>query len=454
MANRRRESDRTGDTSRWRRPRHPLRRANDPTLLVGDASPLTAASVVAVVVGVGLALTMSSLLAPVAFTLSSVVAMGLLVAARRADIATRPDYQPDRSPRSRRALVAIVLLALLGTSVSAWTLASGWVGTPPHNGLRAAIAVGLSAIAVSLPLVVLMVFDALRARLRPSRQAVVTEIPAAVHSDGALYRGDADGRPLIVSDDMCESADLPRGRSFDWRGLHFAVRKAWSPFRPPVCTVSVPGVPVIAGLGTIVDGDTVVGRVPSRLAGTWIFQVDPESTRSAARRPSAPDFFAAYGRLVLIRSSIDSPPVDLSAIAAHVLPVARTVRADPDEEGGSVREMLEFIETNVSRPRDLPRMHGRDDPDDTGRRALPASIDPLAPLELDDLFADDDPDEFADGDPDEPGAVDADEPADASGDEPDESPEDRFMTEVVSDGADPDPDRVPAVEVEETEADR
>jgi hypothetical protein len=440
MANRRDESERTGST-RWSiRREHPLRRANDPTLLLGDASPLTTASVVAALVGVGLALPMSSLLAPLAFTLASVVAMGLLVAARRADIAMRPDYQPDRSPRSRRALVGIVALALFGTWLSAWTLASDWVGSPPDNGLRAAIATGLSVVAITLPLVVLMLFDALRARLRPSRQAVAADVPVAVHSDGVLYRADTEGRPLIVSDDMCEPAELPRGRRFDWRGLHFAVRKAWSPFRPPVYTVSAPGVPVIGGTGTIIDHDTVVGRVPSRLSSTWIFQLDPEATRSAARRPGDPDFFAAYGRLVLIRSSLVAPPVDLSGVAAEVLPVARTVRAHPDEDAGSVHEMLEFVEANVSRPRDLPRMHGRGDPSVPGDRALPAATDPLAPLDLDDLFADDD-----ERGQDEPGQDDEASLA------PDDSPADRFMTEVVSGATDADPS--PASPTDDPEAD-
>ncbi|MDZ7679132.1 MAG: hypothetical protein U5K29_11330 [Acidimicrobiales bacterium] len=105
----------------WRR--RPLRRTSDPTLLLGHAGPLTTGSVAAVVVGVALALTMSRTLAPYAFTLSSVVAVGLLGAARRADVALRPDNQPDRSARSRRAAAAVVVLALIGTGLSAWTIA-------------------------------------------------------------------------------------------------------------------------------------------------------------------------------------------------------------------------------------------------------------------------------------------------------------------------------------------
>lgn len=93
-------------------------------MLLGYAGPLTAGSAAAVVVGVALALTRSDALAPVAFTLSSVVAIGLLGGARRADTAARPDHQPDRSARSRRVLVAIVALAVIGSGLSAWTIAA------------------------------------------------------------------------------------------------------------------------------------------------------------------------------------------------------------------------------------------------------------------------------------------------------------------------------------------
>ena len=106
----------------WRR--RPLRRASDPTMLLGYAGPLTAGSAFAVVIGVILALTGSESLAPVAFTLSSVVAIGLLGGARRADTAARPDFQPDRTARSRRVLVAIIVLAVIGSGLSAWTIAA------------------------------------------------------------------------------------------------------------------------------------------------------------------------------------------------------------------------------------------------------------------------------------------------------------------------------------------
>ena len=101
-----------------------LRRASDPTLLVGYARPLTRGAVAAVLVGVAMALSGSAPLRPVAFSLSSVVTIGLLGAARRADTAARPDHQPDRSTRTRLATLAIVVLATIGTGVSAWSLAA------------------------------------------------------------------------------------------------------------------------------------------------------------------------------------------------------------------------------------------------------------------------------------------------------------------------------------------
>ena len=104
--------------------RHPLRRASDSTLLVGPAKPLVVAGVAAVVVGSVMAFTVPSNWAPLSFTLSSVVAVGLLGGARRVDTSTRPDYRADRSPRTRRVLAAVLILAVVGTAVSAWTIAA------------------------------------------------------------------------------------------------------------------------------------------------------------------------------------------------------------------------------------------------------------------------------------------------------------------------------------------
>ncbi len=103
-----------------------LRRASDPTLLEGPARALTRGSVFAALAGTLLALVGPAAAQPLAFTLSSVVTIGLLGAARRADTAGRPDHLPDRSLRTRLAGTGIVLLALLGTVLSAWTMAGEW----------------------------------------------------------------------------------------------------------------------------------------------------------------------------------------------------------------------------------------------------------------------------------------------------------------------------------------
>lgn len=100
-----------------------MRRASDPTLLLGYAGPLTAASAAAAVVGGLLAVAGPTATMPLAFTLSSVVAIGLFGAARRVDTAARPDFRPDRSARSRRVAAAILTLAVVGTAVSSWSLA-------------------------------------------------------------------------------------------------------------------------------------------------------------------------------------------------------------------------------------------------------------------------------------------------------------------------------------------
>jgi len=93
-------------------------------LVLGVARPLTLGAAVAAMVGSVLAVL--ELVLPVAFVLSSVVAIGLFAAARRVDILARPDLTPDRTTRSRRVLVAIWVLAVVGTVWSSWLLAEGW----------------------------------------------------------------------------------------------------------------------------------------------------------------------------------------------------------------------------------------------------------------------------------------------------------------------------------------
>lgn len=125
MPTRDRTTNPTATDDRARRPRRrPLRRATDPTLVLGVARPLTLGAAVAAMVGSVLAVL--ELVLPVAFVLSSVVAIGLFAAARRVDILARPDLTPDRTTRSRRVLVAIWVLAVVGTVWSSWLLAEGW----------------------------------------------------------------------------------------------------------------------------------------------------------------------------------------------------------------------------------------------------------------------------------------------------------------------------------------
>lgn len=266
--------------------------------------------------------------------------------------------------------------------------------TPIDTLRRALIAAAMTLIALALPLVAIWLFDWAKARFRPSRRAVAVDVWIAVWSDGSIYRVDTDGSPLILSDDLCEPAELPRGRRFEWRGLQFAVRNATSPLSPPVATVGAVDAPVVASGGAIVDEDTVVGRVPMHLGGTWIFVLQPEATREAANDPKAPDFFASYGRLVVIRASMDDRPVDLAGLPRMAQRLARTVRsARTDGVDGTAQEMLDFVEANVSTPRDVPRMqsheaHGGDS--DAVHRSLPHSDEPYDFASLGELFDSDD----------------------------------------------------------------
>lgn len=266
------------------------------------------------------------------------------------------------------------------------------VVAPVNTTRRALIAAAMSLIALVIPLLALWVLDWVKARFRPSKQAVATDVWVAVWSDGSIYRVDTDGSPLILSDDLCEAADLPRARHFDWRDLHFSVRNAASPLRPPVGTVASADAPVVASGGAVVDEDTVVGRVPMSLSSTWVFVLQPDATRDAASDPSAPDFFAAYGRLVVIRSSLDAAPVDLSGLPRQAQRLARTVRTARREDSGSAQDMLDFVEVNASMPRDLPRMrdHADDEREDVPpHRALPRSEEAYDFSDLDGLYSTD-----------------------------------------------------------------
>ena len=310
---------------------------------------------------------------------------------------------------------------------------------------RALIAAVMTLIGLTLPLVALWLFDWAKARFRPSRRAVAVDVWIAVWSDGSIYRVDTDGSPLILSDDLCEPAELPRGRRFEWRGLQFAVRNATSPLSPPVATVGSADAPVVASGGAIVDEDTVVGRVPMHLGGTWIFVLQPEATRDAANDPKALDFFASYGRLVVIRSSMDDRLVDLAGLSRMAQRLARTVRsARPDAVEGTAQEMLDFVEANVSTPRDVPRMRSHEsDGGDSGavHRALPYSDEPYDFASLGELF-DSDEEARDDATSPEPAPSDVVEgpepPGDDAGDRY-EAVEDEFATVDGEEGEDESP---------------
>lgn len=260
---------------------------------------------------------------------------------------------------------------------------------------RLQIAVGMALIALVVPLLALWLLDLVQARFRPARRSVVAEAWIAVWSDGSIYRVDTDGSPLMLSDDQFEPAGLRRGRRFEWRGLEFKVRNPTSPFTPPVAIVGSSDAPVVASMGAVVDEDTVVGRLPMQLASTWIFELQPDATREAASDPTLPDFFAAYGRLIVIRPSIDTPVVDLRELPRMAQRLARTVRSARRTEIGTAQEMLDFVEANVSTPRDLPRRHEltEGEVDAEGRRErkppmLPSG-DPYDFSDLDGLFTQD-----------------------------------------------------------------
>lgn len=230
------------------------------------------------------------------------------------------------------------------------------LASPIDVARRVQITIGMSLIALVVPLLALWGFDWATARFRPSRRAVAAEAWIAVWPDDSIYRVDTDGSPLLLGDDDFEPAQLSRARRFEWRGFQLSVRNATSPLTPPMAVVESPAGPVAGSMGALVDHGTVLGRVPLNLAPSWIFELQPDATREAAQDPTAPDFYAAYGRLVVIRRP-DSPSVDLSELAHTAQRLALTVRRARLGDAATAREMLDFVETNVSTPRDLPRRH-------------------------------------------------------------------------------------------------
>jgi hypothetical protein len=366
-------------------------------MLLGYARPLTLASIVAVVAGAALAISGSTTLAPVALVLSSVVAIGLLGSARRADIASRSDFTPDRSPRTRRIVAAIVVLAVVGAVWSAWTMTAEWArldDTAEIDTLRRVVLTALLAlIGLLLPLSAVWLIDWARARFRPPRVAVAADLPAAVWPDGSVRHADTHS-PLLISNDHFGPAELVRSRRFHWHGLVFGVHNALSPLRPPVGMVSSPEGPVVASGGAIVEGRSVLGRVPMNLRNCWVFLLSPERTREAASDATRPDYHAAYGRLIVIRASTDDDWLDLSGLTRPVIRLARRARTQATDDAGTAQEMLEFVDLNVSAPRDLPRSHQVADV--RPQRLSPRSFDAFEFTGFDDVVIHDDDDEIDD----------------------------------------------------------
>lgn len=218
---------------------------------------------------------------------------------------------------------------------------------------RLAITAALSLAALGLPIAAVWCFDVARARFRPSRRAVVAEVGVVVWPDGSIRRAD-NGTALLVGNDMFESAVLRRGRRLGVAGLTFSVFDPRSPLRPPVGTVSSPVGAVVARDGLVVVEGRVVGRVPLRLRDTWVFELSAERTRRAALDPAAPDFQAVYGRLVLLRASLEADAIDLTRLPRLARQLARTALGPTEGDAATAQEMLEFVEANVLAPRDLP----------------------------------------------------------------------------------------------------
>lgn len=270
--------------------------------------------------------------------------------------------------------------------------------SPINFARRVQIAVGMSLVALVVPLLALWLLDLVKARFRPARRSVAAEAWVAIWSDGSIYRIDTDGMPLLLGNDQFEPAGLSRSRRFKWRGLELGVRNPTSPLTPPIAVVGSSAGPVVGSMGAVVDEGTVLGRVPLNLASTWIFELEPEATREAALDPTAPDFYAAYGRLIVIRHP-DASPVDLSELAPLAQRLALTVRRARRSDVGTAQEMLDFVDVNVSTPRDLPQRLGSVTPDsgDEPEPLVPsllAAADPYDFSDLESMFTDE-PEETA-----------------------------------------------------------
>lgn len=272
-----------------------------------------------------------------------------------------------------------MLLALVGTAWSAWTITAGdaydsidvpfadEVGVSVDVLRRVVLSTLLSLVGLGVPLGAVWALDFVKARFRPSRHAVVAEIPLAVWADGSLHRADADA-VLLVSNDMFRPAEISRRRRIVAFDLTFAVTNPRSPLRPPIGTVSSRTGPVVASHGVVVDERSILGRVPLNLRDTWIFELDPERTRTAAHDPTTPDFQAAYGRLVLLRASTRADPIELGGLIRLAKQLALQARSTVGGDTSTAQEMLEFVDVNVSAPRDLPRART---PDPADSPALP-----------------------------------------------------------------------------------
>ncbi len=265
----------------------------------------------------------------------------------------------DLDPRLESGLYGGTVVVGIGSRVDdSYDLVELAVSLEVHEPVdlarRILLTVLMSLVGLGLPVTAVWLFDFLRARFRPSRRAVIAEVPVLVRSDDSVWRADT-GTALLVGNDMFEPAELRRGRRLTVAGLTFFVHNPRSPLRPPVGVVSSPTGPVVASEGVVVEDRRVFGRVPLTLRDTWIFELDPERTRRAALDPSADDFQAAYGRLVLLRASVGADPIRLRRLPRRARQLARQLRSSGGEADASAQDMLAFVDVNVSAPRDLPR---------------------------------------------------------------------------------------------------
>ncbi|HSL56307.1 MAG TPA: hypothetical protein VK866_00535 [Acidimicrobiales bacterium] len=228
---------------------------------------------------------------------------------------------------------------------------------PVDTTRRWALFAGLVAGGVLLPLLGAWLLDVIRGRFRPPATLEVADVAVVVRSDGGIYRPGQWGGWMRLADEEWAPASIRRGRTRKWRGLKLWVSNSLSPFSPPVGMVRGPA-PTAGSEGVVDDGE-LTGRLRLVLAGGWVFVLDADATRQATADPTAVDFFAAYGRLVVFRSSATPLPLvegDLARTLPHrAQGLARTVRADRRVEEGTGQDMLDFIDAHVRDVRGLPR---------------------------------------------------------------------------------------------------